>query len=139
MTQSYPVCAVVYQLHNQFNMHAVIIGLLIFSLYLPQLSANHLVMEVPTQAFTYSRETLLQISECVKQHKSLCQIPLDAFHTICLLDLLSVKRTQRGTKAGVKYARTNRNLPSLQSKVPMVFHCSPSTASLLRLQPPMEL
>ena len=40
-------------------MHAVIIGLLTFSLYLPQLSANH--MEVPTQAFTYSRETLLQM------------------------------------------------------------------------------
>ena len=84
-------------------MHAVIIGLLTFSLYLPQLSANHPVMEVPTQAFTYSRETLLQIGECVKQHKSLCQLPLDAFHTICSLDLLSVKRTQRGTKAGVKY------------------------------------
>ena len=58
---------------------------------------------MPTQAFTYSRETLLQIGECVKQHKSLCQLPLDAFHTICSLDLLSVKRTQRGTKAGVKY------------------------------------
>ena len=68
-------------------MHVVTFGILTFAVYFMEVTANHLVMEVPTQVpiqvLTYSREHLLQINETVKLDKKLNHVSPTVFQTLC--------------------------------------------------------